>query len=257
MYLGSLEFYKKTTIMEIKYYISQAHLYRKILDKWRVYLQDLQTAVTSNNKSAIKLTQLTDRIDLIRWNGLEEQEYFTEIKAIHKLIKKEKEIYDDFLKSIKEPENVSLFTLKSKAKSIRNEKFEKIFKKLLSINSEQTTRLNLFIKNLELLAMKNAGDLAENKKEQEVKNISKIKDPSIKEYGSNNQKTSNSIQKTAIPLEKKVITEDTTPSEKTIRIQEEEKTAANSTTTKDVTPKNDESTKDFDYETEMKRILGL
>ena len=248
MYFCSLPNSTLKIIMNYNQYIKQANSYAQILNNWRVYLVALQEEVLSDKKKTIKFQIITNRIDLIRCNGLEEQECFTEIKAIHQLIKKEKEVYDDFLKSIKEPENVGLFTLKSKAKSIRNEKFAKKIKKLLSINSEQTTRLNLFIKNLELLAMKNAGYLAENKKEQEVKNISEIKDPSIKEYGSNNQKTSNSIQKTVIPLEKKVITEDATPFEKT---------AANSTTTKDLTPKNNESTKDFDYETEMKRILGL
>jgi len=221
--------------MDFNQYIKNANQYGEVLTRWRVYLVALQEEMLSDKKKTIKIQAITDRTDLIRFNELEEYDCFTEIKTIHQLIKKEKEVYDNFIKLIKKPKNTGFFTFKNKAKALRNEKFEKIFKKLLSINSEQNTRLNLFIKNLELLAMKNAGDLAENKKEQEVKS-------------SNKQDDSGNLRETE---------------EKNTNIQEKEIATKKPETEKskpikDVSPENDDkSSEDFDYETEMKRILGL
>ena len=230
-------------IMNYNQYITSANHYGEILTKWRVYLVAIQEETLSNKKGKVKIKELDNRNDLIQCKGLENYEFYSEIKAIHQLIKKEKEIYSIFLNQTKNPENHGFFTFKSKAKALRNEKFEKIFKKLLSINSEQTTRLNLFIKNLEIAAIKNGESPVNTRSNQEVK-LSNKQNNTKKNHKAEEKNTVSVLQQKKATIQEKEIATNKPIVEK-------------STPAKNLTPKNDESTKDFDYETEMKRILGL
>lgn len=205
--------------MEIDYYIKQFDSYGEILKKWKLYLEELQKQALSDKKSAIKIAELSDRKDLIACKDLKGEELLKELKLIHKLIDRERNEYKKLANDILKPSDVSLFSFKGSAVANKKKELKKRFNTLFQYNEEQQVRTDLLKKNLTLLKYKNV----ENEKIKLIKEKEDVK----------TEKTDN------------------------IATQKNEEIITKTEIIESTNKKPSEESEDFNYEDEIKKILGI
>jgi hypothetical protein len=246
--------------MEINYYIKQISIFREKLDEWDVYLKELYKNALSPEKSSIRIRELNDRKDLIKCEGLEGNQLHDELRKIYKVIDEEQIIYKKLYNLILNPKEYSLFSFKSTTKTKRDNEIKLLFKQLFDINEEQKVRVDSFSKSLKLLALEE-GKVYKDKEKNRLKTV-------VVEKSDISQDALSKTETTSISEIKDKSDDHTkTPSE-TSNLKEEVKrkvnpevkeTAIDSVEKSEFTQKDSSGDADdeFDYESEVKRLLGL
>jgi hypothetical protein len=242
--------------MEINYYIKQISIFREKLDEWDVYLKELYKNVLSSEKSSIRILELNDRKDLIKCEGLEENQLYDELKKIYKVIDQEQIIYKKVCDLILNPKEYSLFSFKSSIKAKRDNEIKTLFKQLFNINEEQKVRVDSFSKSLKLLALEE-GQTIELATEKQ-KPVPVVKTEILQDTSSENQERSVSENKTKPVLkeQEEVLpkkTQEPAVVEQDNDLEDVPDDGLVESNTNTTTNDDDE----FDYESEVKRLLGL
>ena len=241
--------------MEINYYIKQILIFREKLYKWDVYLKELHKNVLSSEKSSIRILELNDRKELIKCENLEKHEIYDELKKIYNVIDQERIIYVKLCDLILNPTKFSMFTLKSVAKGKRDDKIKTLFNQLFEINKEQKVRIDFFLKSLKLLAVEDGQTVEVATRNQKSIPLIEIKNLKGGVFESQTNNASDDKVKLVLKDNVTVLSENTQEPELIVEKNNDLKEINDDTSVVSNIPSdvNDE----FDYESEVKRLLGL